>query len=333
MRRTVAAVLASVALASVLLPAPGAAADRLQDARRRAGALRAELRQAAEELVRVENELERLRAERAAVQQSLEQARSELDAARRVISAQANAAYRSGGLGPMAGVLSGDVDDVAARIELLEVMAGREQETIDRARLASATHEAALRRVAALEERVRAARARAQRTVDSLEEKLAEAEQLQRRLQAAAAPRPASTGSGPAVSGSVACPVAAPYTYTDTWGAARSGGRSHEGTDIMAPAGAEIYAYTNGVISRQSTNSLGGITLYLLGDNGVEYYYAHLSGYASSEGQRVRAGQLIAYNGSTGNATTPHLHFEVHPGGPGSAPVNPYPYVARACPL
>jgi peptidoglycan LD-endopeptidase LytH len=102
---------------------------------------------------------------------------------------------------------------------------------------------------------------------------------------------------------------------------------------VMAPHGAEVYAYTAGVVSRESTSTNGGIQLYLQGDDGVEYFYAHLSRYAVPAGTRVRTGQLVAFNGQTGNAqyTAPHVHFEVHPGGPGSAPVNPYPYVQRAC--
>jgi peptidoglycan LD-endopeptidase LytH len=66
----------------------------------------------------------------------------------------------------------------------------------------------------------------------------------------------------------------------------------------------------------------------------VEYFYAHLSRYAVRAGTRVRAGQLVAYNGQSGNArySAPHVHFEVHPGGPGSSPANPYADVRRACP-
>jgi murein DD-endopeptidase MepM/ murein hydrolase activator NlpD len=100
----------------------------------------------------------------------------------------------------------------------------------------------------------------------------------------------------------------------------------------MAPHGARVLAIVNGVVSRESSSTNGGIQLYLQGDNGIEYFYAHLSGYAVSTGTRVRAGQLVAYNGQTGNArfTAPHVHFEVHPGG--GAPVNPYPYLRRVCP-
>jgi murein DD-endopeptidase MepM/ murein hydrolase activator NlpD len=128
-----------------------------------------------------------------------------------------------------------------------------------------------------------------------------------------------------------ACPVEPPYSYVDTWGAARASGRTHEGTDIMAPRGARELAYTDGMISREHTNTLGGIVLWLDGDNGDQYYYAHLSAYAVPHGTRVRAGQHIAYVGNTGDAryTAPHLHFEVHPGG--GAAVNPYPYVERVC--
>ena len=134
-----------------------------------------------------------------------------------------------------------------------------------------------------------------------------------------------------AQTGIYACLIEPPYTYRSTWGAPRSGGRRHKGTDVMGVYGANVYAFTDGVIKRFSSSGLGGRGLYLMGDDGVEYYYAHLSDFASSPGQRVDAGELIAFNGNSGNARggAPHVHFEVHPGGGG--PIDPYPWVNAVC--
>jgi murein DD-endopeptidase MepM/ murein hydrolase activator NlpD len=132
-------------------------------------------------------------------------------------------------------------------------------------------------------------------------------------------------GAAPPPSGDFVCPVPG-STFIDSWGAPRSGGRSHQGVDMMASEGTPIYASVSGTVEHRSV-SLGGLSYYLYGNDGHTYFGTHLSGYAA--GGQVAAGTVIGYVGSTGNAGTPHLHFEYHPGGGG--PVNPYPLVASAC--
>jgi murein DD-endopeptidase MepM/ murein hydrolase activator NlpD len=101
---------------------------------------------------------------------------------------------------------------------------------------------------------------------------------------------------------------------------------------MMAAYGEPMYAVTSGVV-RISHSSLGGNSIWLSGDNGIAFYYAHLSDFNISSGSRVSQGQTIGFNGSSGNAASgaPHLHFEIHPGGRGSPAVNPYPTLASAC--
>ncbi len=122
-------------------------------------------------------------------------------------------------------------------------------------------------------------------------------------------------------------PVADPHTFSSTFGAPRSGGRSHEGNDIFAPMGTPLLASERGIIDNMGTGTLGGIKLWLIGESGTQYYYAHLIAYADgiTDGTLVEAGEIIGYVGNTGNAisTPPHLHYEIHPDG-GEA-IDPYP--------
>jgi murein DD-endopeptidase MepM/ murein hydrolase activator NlpD len=131
--------------------------------------------------------------------------------------------------------------------------------------------------------------------------------------------------------GDILCPVeGGGLHFTDTWGAARSGGRTHKGTDMFASTGTPTPAPTNGRVEYRNSG-LGGMAWYVYGTNGHTYYGAHLSEYGAAEGY-VEAGTIIGYVGHTGNAdaSSPHLHFEFHPGG--GEPVNPYSLLDRACP-
>jgi murein DD-endopeptidase MepM/ murein hydrolase activator NlpD len=123
------------------------------------------------------------------------------------------------------------------------------------------------------------------------------------------------------------CPVQGPVTFTDTWGAPRSGGRRHQGVDLLAARGTPSVAVVSG-FARVSRNRLGGNALWLDGNDGNSYYYAHFDRYGNLGA--VSVGEVIGYVGDTGNARgTPHLHFEVHPGG--GAAVNPYPTARSHC--
>jgi peptidoglycan LD-endopeptidase LytH len=326
-------VVGTVLLALALAAVPAAHAGPLADARARERELRAELQKATAELQDTEARLAEAEDRLAFERGRLQVARRELATTRTAVAGQAAAMYRSGGLLVASALLERDPEGVPDRIELATVLVSRQAQTIEDAQVAASSYQATLGRVTESYEHAKALRDRAGRAVGRLEASFEEAQAVQDRL-AKLAPRPApAPAPAPTGGGGIACILAKPYSYVDTWGAARSGGRSHQGTDVMAPYGAQVYAYTAGVVSRESTSANGGLQLYLQGSNGVEYFYAHLSRYAVPAGTRVRAGQLVAYNGNSGNApaNAPHVHFEVHPGGAGSAPVNPYAYVQRAC--
>jgi murein DD-endopeptidase MepM/ murein hydrolase activator NlpD len=145
-----------------------------------------------------------------------------------------------------------------------------------------------------------------------------------------APPTPASKLRELSTKGGYAFPVLmGKHRYSNDWGAARQNTGAHEGNDIFAPAGTPVLAVTGGTLRRVGTARVPGNRLYLYSDRGDYYFYGHLSSFEADarSGKRVKAGEVLGYVGSTGDAepTPPHVHFEVHPGG--GAPVNPYPFL------
>jgi murein DD-endopeptidase MepM/ murein hydrolase activator NlpD len=152
-----------------------------------------------------------------------------------------------------------------------------------------------------------------------------------------AADEVAAYRAGSAISSrGVVVPLAAGYSMplVDSWGAPRMVGTPdehwHEGIDLFAPAGTPLLAAERGVVTKVSSGRLGGLVVWLRGESGTEWYYAHLQRHEPglAPGLAVGAGDVIGYVGNTGNAVTtpPHLHLEIHPAGGG--PVDPYPLLA-----
>jgi peptidoglycan LD-endopeptidase LytH len=162
---------------------------------------------------------------------------------------------------------------------------------------------------------------------------------------AAAAPA-AGTHAVPSVP-QLVFPVLGAATFVDDYGDARGQGR-HDGNDIMAPRKAPVLAAEAGTVKFWTTSARAGCMLYLYGKSGTTYLYIHLNndlgsgndnrgscvaGVAYAKGLRsgakVVAGQVIGYNGDSGDADggNPHLHFEVRPTG---SSVNPYPHLKKA---
>jgi Peptidase family M23 len=133
---------------------------------------------------------------------------------------------------------------------------------------------------------------------------------------------------------------------TDLWGNygdPRGNGR-HAGIDMENPWRAPVVAVDDGRVEF-AQSQLGGCMLYLYGRSGTMYLYIHLNNdltarddrggcvrnvtYAVPNGARVSAGEPIAWNGDSGDASgNPHLHFEVHPSG--GADLNPLRHLKRA---
>jgi hypothetical protein len=128
-------------------------------------------------------------------------------------------------------------------------------------------------------------------------------------------------------------PVAGPHTYGDGFGAPRNG-YSHQGQDVLAAEGVPVVAPVAGSISFVDDQPSGaGLYVVEKGSDGYDYLFAHCQtgSVAVTPGQPVLAGAPVCAVGHTGDASGPHLHFEMWTGGwrvdATSAPLDPLPFL------
>jgi len=127
----------------------------------------------------------------------------------------------------------------------------------------------------------------------------------------------------------IRCPVNGTVSFSDDWHAARSGGTLHEGNDVFSARWTPNVAVVDGRIV-QRTGTRSGTAVWLYGDDGHDYFYAHFQAWEGVN-RTVQAGDVIGYTGNSGDAsgTATHTHFEIHPNG--GAAVNPYASLSAAC--
>jgi murein DD-endopeptidase MepM/ murein hydrolase activator NlpD len=131
------------------------------------------------------------------------------------------------------------------------------------------------------------------------------------KIQAAQA-QSASSGAAPSANpGGYQWPVSGPVTSPFGW----RWGRMHEGIDIGVPSGTPVHAAAAGTVIYAGWMEGYGNFVILDHGGGIATAYGHNTSLAVAVGQTVSQGQVIAYSGSTGHSTGPHVHFEVRVNG------------------
>jgi murein DD-endopeptidase MepM/ murein hydrolase activator NlpD len=337
-----------------------AAKKRLSELRKELQPLRDQARAVHSEVLSLTVRISQATAQAEALGAARDEAQAELDRSRKEaarlqenLNARARDAYIRGPAGALELVLeSNSIINLAERVGFLEVLSEADASVADGLRVERqqiAEFRAQLRRYLdekkkllerlqedrvafeAKQAELEAAREALAKKVEEAEDVVANLEQkLQRELLAQYG---ISTNLGPPLKADgpfYFCPVDQPRSYVDDFGAPRVG-HTHQGNDIFAPSGTAIRAPFEGT-AEEGYDGLGGIVVHVYASANADYVYnAHLSRHVGVDGQHVNPGDIIGAVGNTGNAvgTSPHDHFEYHPGG-GSA-VSPYLYLNEVC--
>lgn len=308
-----------------------------------------ELKQAQDELAAIQGQRKAVEQDIASTQKKLEEAQKRLEKREKVFQKRVRDIYINGRLSYLEVVLgSKDFSDFANRLQVLkriisadiklidgikeeraEIASQKEKLEGDRAKLVS-LEQAAQAKQAEIEQRKQVyaqllAKARTDQagSIEKIQELEAASAQVrniiaQRQAERAAAAAAAQQSGGGYTwvqgSGALAWPVSSHEITSDF------GGRYHpiygryifhDGIDIAADYGEPVHAADGGTVIYAGWISGYGNTVMVDHGNGMTTLYGHNDSLAVSEGQGVSKGSVIAYAGSTGNSTGPHLHFEV----------------------
>ena len=330
------------------------AQDRIAAKQDQLDALEAEANQLASDVSSAQAKLDGIESQLAETRTQLDEARNRYEALRLKLDRRAREAFMGGSSGTISVLLqSSSFAELSDRLEFVneltaadsdlalavnnlgiqleqeaqqqEALRAEQAKALAKLRNQQSRLESHLASQQALYDEILAEEREAEQLVDELGRQYRK-EQAAAAAAAAAAEREASTtGGGSPFS---ACPVPG-GAISDDFGAPRYGGgyHTHEGNDIFAPEGTPIHAPFDGSASG-ANNTLGGISVIVSGSQGY-VYNAHMSGTARLGS--VQAGDVIGYVGSTGDAqgTSPHNHFEWHPGN--GAAVDPHPYLLQVC--
>lgn len=324
-----------VVTASLTLPASAGTKEQLDQAKRDLARIQGELAAATADWQVAERDLELTRHEVQLTKAAIDRLELSVERIERRLERRAVLAFQSGPGSTIDLLLSSEsFADFSARLEFLGSMSQADtdliverdvaQEELQRERAdllgLEARQEEEASKLESARGRIVDALARIDARVDQLTEKYRSELAAQKELQV--------LGQSPDPNSPIqVCPVAGPNSFVDSFGWPRVG-HTHQGIDLIAPAGTPVVAAHPGTVSRSSSSS-GGIQAYVRAPSGTYTFYAHLSGYSSASGS-VGAGTVIGYVGSTGNAgSTNHLHFEYHPGG--GAAINPFSMLVAVC--
>lgn len=296
----------------------GASAGSLEDIQVRADALARQIETTKAAVAENRNRL--LATERKAVEY-----RARLQRVMPALRKQAASWVRSG-TAPFEAILS-DPAHAVQKIELFDVLMYRSSSVVEEARISSEGYDASLKALQRL--------GAEQRTLlPKLDGELEQVKQLWERgarklIAAGGSVDGRRIGFNLVVNGR-SCPLGPARTFVDSWHAPRVG-HLHQGTDIMAPLGAEVFAMKSGEVSKAGNlGGSAGLGVMIQHADGTDTWYFHLNSVSVSSGQRVLAGERLGTNGSSGNAQegAEHVHFEYHTNGVAE---NPYPHLVQVC--